>query len=94
MLTVSALAATTLGPPAGYQAVDQEHDNCPDDRHGEASEVEPYHIGPSCELLEDEPPDEGARDPEQHGDDAAARVPARHEQLRDDARDEAEDYPG
>jgi len=56
MLTVSALVATTLGSPADYQAVDQEYDNRPDDRHGEAPEVEPYHIGPSCEPLKDDPP--------------------------------------
>src|SRR5262245_50356261 len=73
---------------AANQAVEKQDDHRPD--HGAEKARRLARLVPAGGLAEPGG-DEGADDAEQRGDDEAARVAARHEQLGDDAGEQAND---
>ncbi|HEV2061671.1 MAG TPA: transposase [Solirubrobacteraceae bacterium] len=82
---------------AQQEAGDRQQDEDPDDRGEDPAEVEDVVVADPEPFREDEPPERGAREPEQERDDPRRRAAhvtedvARHEHAADHTREEAEE---
>src|SRR6185437_14351772 len=85
------LNGRSLHPPAARdQPVNDEQDDRADDRGDEARAL--AGLVPA-DRVADPSGDQRSRNPQKDGNDAAARVSPRHQQLGDEARDSADDDP-
>src|SRR5581483_2021065 len=78
---------------AGHQPVAEEQHQRADDREHDRARVEVVDAVADAERDGDEAAHDRAGDAEQHGDDDAARIIARHDRLGEHTRDEADEQP-
>src|SRR5262245_44191228 len=76
--------------PAGDEPVEHEQDDRADHRHDEANGI-PRLI--EADRATEPSSEHGPHDSQHRGQDEAARVAARHQELGDDSHDESEDDP-